>query len=96
MKFKIKDTTNRNNTNLLNHQNNIKTAVQSVFPNCRVDIFSDYFEISNVSSWSNKDLRSIGKQIVNNDLILKGLCKNYTYTRSNGNKGTSKQLFVRF
>lgn len=97
MKYRIKDVTNRNNTDLRNHSQNIRLGVQAVFPNAYVNVYQYYFEIINLSSIpSDSQLRKMGQEIVKRDSYLHSLAKQYNYTRSDGTPGKSVQLFEKF
>ena len=97
MQYRLKDATNRNNVDLLNHSNSITSGVKNIFPNARVNVHTDYFEISNLpTNMTDVNLRDMGKEIANRDAVLHGLAKEYYYTRSDGTSGKSVQLFEKF
>lgn len=97
MKYRLKDTTNRNTVNLRTYSQSIVSGVRAIFPNVNVNVYGDYFEILNLpNNVSNSDLRRMGQEIAHRNSNLYALAKVYHYTRSNGAPGKSVQLFENF
>lgn len=95
MRFRIGNSTNRRATNLVHHNGAIDGGVHSVFPTAIVNVQPDYFEILGVIAYTDTELKKMGSEIANRDSYLRSICKTYYYTRSNGARGKSVQLFKR-
>lgn len=97
MRYRLKDATNRQTINLKNYSQDIISGICAIFPNVSVHVYSNYFEILNLpNNVSNSELRNMGRKIADRNSELHALAKVYNYTRSNGAKGKSVQLFERF